>query len=137
MNIEILHRPTTIEEYIFLTHSVGWEQYVSEQTAAIALANSLFCVVACNDSETIGTGRIIGDGALFFYIQDVIVHPSAQGLGIGGKIMSELMDWVQLHAPTGATIGLFAADGKGPFYEKYGFEARTNDRPGMTMEIKV
>ena len=135
MTIEILHRSPTVDEYLELARSVGWEHYVSAETARVALSNSMFSVVAWSDAGVIGTARIIGDGALFFYIQDVIVHPNVQGSGVGGKLMDELMIWLRGSAPQGATVGLFAAEGKGPFYEKYGFKSRPDNRPGMDLEI--
>ena len=64
----------------------------------------------------IGIGRIIGDGALYFYIQDLIVLPSYQQQGIGKFIMQQLLEHTSKKTlPTQAFIGLMAAAGTGPF----------------------
>lgn len=47
-------------------------------------------------------GRVVGDGAFFFYVQDVAVHPQHRrrglglglGLGLGKAIMQRLRDQV-------------------------------------------
>ncbi len=57
-------------------------------------------------------GRVVGDGAVYFYIQDIVVHPEHQGKGIGENIMSALMTYLQENAPDKAFIGLFASKGK-------------------------
>ena len=51
-------------------------------------------------------GRIVGDGALFLYIQDVLVRPSLQGGGLGDSIMERLMTWLGRSAPDRAFVGL-------------------------------
>jgi len=43
--------------------------------AVEALPRSLFAVVAVAEGEPIGMGRIVGDGAIFFYTQDIAVIP--------------------------------------------------------------
>ena len=79
VNIIVEHRNPTVEEYLFLTASVGWSEYVSAETANTALRNSTFAVVAFDREAIVGTGRIVSDKALFFYIQDVLVVPDSQG----------------------------------------------------------
>ena len=80
-------------------------------------------------------GRILGDNGLAFYIQDVIVLPEYQGIGIGRQLMDRLMAYIRLHAKQNAFIGLMAAVGKESFYERYGFSIRPNQDlgAGMTM----
>ena len=49
--------------------------------------------------------------------------PSLQGRGLGDTIMTHLMRWLEGAAPDRAFVALFAAAGKAPFYERYGFKA--------------
>lgn len=43
---DVVDRPPTLDEYLALADSVGWSKYVSPDTARVALASSLFAVVA-------------------------------------------------------------------------------------------
>ncbi|BCB03955.1 hypothetical protein KH172YL63_20880 [Bacillus sp. KH172YL63] len=77
----------TLEEYIYLCSSVGWTDYMNFHAAEQSLRQSLFSAIVKVDQLIIGMGRIVGDGAIYFYIQDIIVHPDFQGRGIGREIM--------------------------------------------------
>ncbi|MGR3779586.1 GNAT family N-acetyltransferase [Bacillus paramycoides] len=96
--------------------------------------NSVFSVIVKDNHNIIGMGRIVGDGAIYFYIQDIVVHPDYQGKGIGKEIMKVLMKYLEENAPDKAFVGLFASKGKGEFYEKYNFR---NYSPNMTGMFKV
>lgn len=123
------HSPT-VEEYQRLRKGVGWENLDNEATQ-IGLENSLFSVCAVYKDEVVGCGRVIGDGGIYFYIQDVIVLPEFQRQGIGKQIMNKVLSYLSSHARPRAFIGLMAAKGSSKFYEKYGFVERPSDRPGM------
>jgi len=66
----------------------------------------------------VGVGRALADGIDCSYICDVAVLPDYQGLGVGKKIVSKLVDLSQGHKK----IILYALPGKEPFYEKLGFK---------------
>jgi len=100
------------------------------------LQNSLFSVVAVEDDKVVGFGRIVGDGGLYYYIQDVMVHPEFQGKGLGRSLMKALMDYIRTHARAGAFVGLMAAKGLESYYEAFGFRARDKDAPGMVRVIE-
>ena len=123
--VTLVERTPTPAEYRRLCESVGWGQVMNFEAAAGALPRSLHAVVACQGSEVVGMGRIVGDGAIFFYIQDVAVDPRVQGQGIGRRILEALVGWVQAHAPEKAFLGLFAASGALSFYERFGFASHS------------
>lgn len=130
----IIERLPTVEEYRQLCTSVGWEAVMNFEAAPEALARSLYAVVAMTEEDQIiGMGRIVGDGAIFFYIQDIAVIPEYQKSGVGTKIMDALMQYVQRHAPQKAFIGLYSAQGKQGFYEKYGFRDYSPNMTGMIL----
>ncbi|MGX5556790.1 GNAT family N-acetyltransferase [Bacillus cereus] len=112
----------TLEEYKYLCSAVGWEDHINFDVAEISLKNSIFVVIVKDESKAIGMGRIVGDGVVYFYIQDVVVDPDYQGLGIGKKIMNVLVEYLKENAPNKAFVGLFAPEGKEKFYEKYDFK---------------
>lgn len=110
---------------------VGWDDLTSDAIKQ-GLEQAIFSVcVRTNENEIIAIGRIVGDGAMYFYIQDVIVHQDYRGQGFGRRIMQELMNYLDAQAPPHAFIGLMSAHNKQTFYEKFNFEVRPISRPGM------
>ena len=51
------------------------------------------------DGDTIGMGRIIGDGGCFFRVVDIAVLPEHQGKGLGKRIMKALTDHLSEQVP--------------------------------------
>jgi GNAT superfamily N-acetyltransferase len=127
---QIVERIPTVEEYLALREAIGWAQ-VDEQMAARALANALFTVCILHNDQVIGCGRVIGDGGLHFYLQDIIVLPTYQGKGLGKRLIRAILAYLDEHALPGAFIGLMAAQGKSSFYKQFGFAVRPPERPGM------
>lgn len=126
----LVKRSPTVEEYQRLREAVDWD-IIDVKAAKIGLSNSLFSIcVICKD-EVIGCGRVIGDGAIYFYIQDIIVLPAFQRKGIGKRIMDAVINYINAHVHANSFIGLMAAKGVTGFYEKYGFIERPPERPGM------
>ncbi len=78
-------------------------------------------------------GRVVGDGVMYLYIQDVAVDPDYQGLGIGDVIMTAIENYLSINVIKGATIGLLAAQGKEAFYARYGYIERPNTSLGHGM----
>lgn len=102
-------------------------------TAETSLHNSLFHVIILEQSQLVGMARIIGDGAMYFYIQDVIVNPQHQSSGFGAVLMEHIEKYLSVHAKKGATVGLLAAKGKERFYNRYGYISRPSDSLGNSM----
>lgn len=134
MNIPLIDNILTAEDYIYLRSEVGFSKTPLEQTQR-ALMNGLFSVVAECDGKIVGMGRLVGDGVMYWYIQDVAVLPEYQGKGIGKVIVQRLMQYVEENSIPGTytTIGLMAAKGKDSFYEKLGFISRPNETCGAGM----
>lgn len=126
----IEHRTLTVSEYKKLRDAVGWWK-TDDNAIEIALSNSLFSVVAMENNNIVGLGRVVGDGGLYFYIQDLIVHPDFQNNGLGKRLMDEVMLFIEGNAQFGAFVGLMAAKGLEKYYESFGFKARNRDAPGM------
>jgi len=101
----------SLEEFCLLREKVGWGK-VNADLANTSLNNSLFHVVIRQEGLLVGMGRVIGDGGLFFYIQDVVVDPDFQRQGIGALIMDNIEMYLAGAAKKGATIGLLSAKGK-------------------------
>ena len=101
---------------------------------ARGLAASLFGVVLlAPDGETVGCARLVGDGGIYFYVQDLIVAPEHQGHGLGDVLLDEVRGHLEREAPAGAFVGLMAAQGEAGFYSRRGFAPRPQDGPGMSL----
>jgi len=118
---EIVERFPTVDEYWHLCMAVGWEAVMNFDDASEALPNSLYGVVAVCDGQTVGMGRVVGDGAIFYYVQDVAVLPAHQGQGVGSQIVGRLTELIKREAPEKAFLGVFAAEGTLAFYKRFGF----------------
>lgn len=130
----------SVEEYLNIRSKVGWKVLSYEQ-ANKALENSLITVKALDENKNmIGMGRIVGDGAVICYIQDLIVVPEVQGQGVGSVIvdrLTEFVDGLRLDE-TEMMFCLMCAKGREPFYQKHGFMARPTEKlgPGMIQYLK-
>jgi ribosomal protein S18 acetylase RimI-like enzyme len=128
----VLFESPSIEEFIALRYKIGWGETDFEM-AKNSLVNSLFHVVIRDQSSIIGMGRVVGDGSMYFYIQDLVVDPDYQQQGIGRTLMTEIERYLSDVAKKGSTIGLLAAKGKESFYSHYGFTSRPSDSLGNGM----
>jgi predicted GNAT family N-acyltransferase len=123
----------TVDEYKRMRKSIGWIDYKNLKAVEKGLAGSLFYICVKKNNKLVGMGRVIGDGSMTFYIQDVIVSKEYQEKGIGTQIMNKIMDFISSMAIYGAVVGLLAAKGKESFYKKFNFVPRPNESGGNGM----
>ena len=121
------------EDYCRLRESVDWLVFSKEQTEK-AINNSLYTVIAVENNQTVGMGRLIGDG-MYFIIADIIVYPAYQKNGIGSKIIDRMIEYVNNLTPINgrSSIQLIAEKGKETFYEKMGFKIVPHEFCGSGM----
>lgn len=124
----------TAQEFSDLTESVGWGRD-DRATVETALKNTLYAVCAYDGERIVGFGRLIGDGAMFLYVQDVMVVPEYQSRKIGTELMNRIMKAVAdcKAVSPGLRAYLGASKGKEKFYEKFGFVTRSNANLGEGM----
>ena len=132
-NLEYLEIQLTYETYYKLRQSVGWNNFLEEQTR-VALNNSCYSLVVLDKGIFVGMARIIGDG-LYYTIVDVVVSPEYQGRGIGRSLVEGLLKYIDNKTPLGGrvSIQLIAVKGKEEFYEKFGFKLIPNENSGSGM----
>jgi ribosomal protein S18 acetylase RimI-like enzyme len=135
--IRIIEGVPSTADYKRLNTLVGWGMYKNFNVAEVALKNTLFSVMAIDGDSVVGMGRIVGDGAIFFYLQDIVVAPDYQRQGIGTAIMDALVAWLDEHAPAKAYISLFTGCDKAAFYERYGFKGPESFLYGMAMKKRA
>ncbi|MGB7980765.1 MAG: GNAT family N-acetyltransferase [Candidatus Nanopelagicales bacterium] len=123
MGITYIDRVATAEEHRLLAERVGWADAFPWEAMPGSLAGSYCGTVALTgDAQVVGMGRAVGDGAFFFYLQDIAVDPEYQALGIGGELIRRLIDQVRGLTGGEAFIGLFATDAAIPLYRRAGFD---------------
>ncbi len=132
----IVERVPTVDEHRAMFEAVGWHPY-AQQAAEVSLRNSLCGVVVFDGDTLIGTGRVIGDGGKFFYVQDVAVLPDYQKNGVGRLIMDRLLAWISANAPHEPFVGLFSTDVAQNFYGHYGFAENREVLSGMWNVLPV
>ncbi|MCI2283170.1 GNAT family N-acetyltransferase [Colwellia sp. MSW7] len=121
-----------VEDFLSLREKSG-RQNVSAKDAKASLDNSLFHVAVYFEEQLVGMGRVVGDGVMYFYVQDIVVLPDYQGLGIGALIMQNIENYLSSTAIKGSTIGLLAVKGKEAFYARYNYIERPNASLGHGM----
>jgi GNAT superfamily N-acetyltransferase len=133
--LRLERRPPTVPELRALNAAVGWTDLPEDDDAvARGLAASLFGVVLLDaGGEIAGCARVVGDAGIYFYVQDLIVAPSRQELGLGDLLLDGVFAYLERVAPAGATVGLMAAVGKTGFYTRRGWAPRPDAGPGMTL----
>ncbi len=120
----------SVKQYQQLYASTGWAKMTDHEITK-ALSNSLFFVSALDNEQLVGMLRVVGDGSMYFYIQDVVVDPSYQKRGIAREMMNRVMDYLNNETSENSFIGLMAAEGAKEFYKPFGFVERGTKEPGM------
>ena len=115
--------------------AVGWP-VPDEDVVTKAMANRVYGVVAILAGKMIGMASVVGDGLLINYVQDVIVHPEHQKKGVGDLLMQAVMSYLHAHAIGNSDVALICAPGKEGFYQRYGFNVFTPDKPGMRTKTR-
>ena len=138
--IKLVEDQLDIDTYLELRDAVHFTKLTRDQ-AKKGLDHSLYTLVAYKDGKAVGMGRLVGDGAIICYVQDLIIRPEVQGEGIGGLILETLKSVVMNIGFEGTTMmfDLMCARGREDFYQKHGFIARPTRElgPGMIQYLKL
>lgn len=121
-----------MKDFLLLRSKAGWGA-LDVNLANKSLNHSLFHVTIYHEKQLVAMGRVVGDGAMYFYIQDVIVDSGYQKLGLGAVLMDEIERYLGETSKKGSTIGLLASQGKEAFYAQYGYMERPNSTLGHGM----
>src|SRR5262249_32528422 len=105
--VAIVERLPTAEEYRGLIHAVGWADIAAPDRAEAALDGARFGVVALESDRVVGVGLVLGDGATFAYLKDIMVLPEWQGRQVGSRIVEALLAIIRRTAPGGMLVTLF------------------------------
>lgn len=138
--VQLVEDKLDLDTYLELRESVHFHR-LSRDQARKGLDKSLYTLVAYLDGRAVGMGRIVGDGAIICYVQDLIIRPEVQGKGIGGLILETLKEFVinEGYPGTMMMFDLMCARGRERFYKKHGFIARPTETlgPGMIQYLEI
>ncbi|MEH6936868.1 GNAT family N-acetyltransferase [Bacillus sp. JJ664] len=130
VNYEVMNEVPSAKEYVSLRVLAGLSPK-DLKASEIGLRNSIYAVTIRNQTTLIGMGRIIGDGGCFYQIVDIAVDPVYQGQGLGKRIMTELINFLETQVPKGAYVSLIADVPADKLYEKFGFNYTSPKSVGM------
>lgn len=137
--INFIENKLDTDTYLYLRQQVNWK-VLSRNQAQRAIENSIYILAVYDEDKPIGMGRIVGDGAVISYIQDLIVIPDAQGERIGSRLIEKLITYVKgiTEEGTEMMLCLMCAKGRENFYKHHNFIERPTDGlgPGMIQYIR-
>lgn len=119
-----------VEDYRRLRAATGLGPKTVE-AAEKGLAGTWFGVSVVDGDETVGMGRIVGDGGCFFQVVDIAVLPEHQGRGLGKRIMASLSEYMDTNVPESGCVTLLADGHAHRLYAQYGFRLSAPASLGM------
>lgn len=120
--IVIIDRLPAVEEFEELIKAVGWKVQPKEKTEAVLKAPVYAAVAEDKElNKIVGCVLLLGDGASFYYVKDMMVHPDYQGKHIGTALMQRLNHWLETNGSPDVLVGLYTGENLAPFYKQFGF----------------
>src|SRR5215475_13334078 len=129
--------PPRVADYLALRQLAGLSPRREDQAAA-ALRGSWAAVHVVYEpsGDTVGMGRVIGDGGWYFHVVDMAVLPAHQRRGLGDAVLTALLDAVRRQAPAGAYVNLLADLPGRRLYERHGFRDTAPGSIGMAQTLE-
>lgn len=121
-------------DFIRLFASVGWGK-LPEDLVNTALANSYATFSVESNGIVIAMARLLGDGAMSFFLKDLAVEPEYQGNGIGRVLLTHIEEYIQSQLKPGweGYLQLVSAKGREKFYQKLGYAIHPHEHSGAGM----
>lgn len=135
MNVNITEEFPQNQEYMDLKAVTGLPE-VEISAIATALNRSVLSLLARDDNDRlIGMGRVVGDGAFYFQLVDIMVAASHLDQGVEEMIVSELLSRLKKIAPSGAEVTVITDVPGIKLYQHAGFKLLYPDRYGMARSL--
>lgn len=85
-------KPSNSNEIVQLYESTGWTRYTDFPDELItAIQNSTYVISAYKNDQLIGLVRGLSDGISIHFIQDLLVSPKYQRMGIGRALLKRAL----------------------------------------------
>jgi N-acetylglutamate synthase-like GNAT family acetyltransferase len=114
----------------YLSNRSYWAKNRSFETVKRSVENSLCFGMYNSEDRLVGFARVVSDFAVFAYIMDVFIIEDYRKLGLGKKLMDNIMQHPDLQ---GLQRIMLATSDAHSLYGKYGF--RLTESAGKLMEI--
>ena len=125
-----------VDAYLGLRQRSGLSPKTREQAAAALPGSWAACHVVHEASgQTIGMGRVLGDGGWYFHVVDMAVLPAHQRRGLGHRVLTWLLDRIRARAPAGAYVNLLADPPGRRLDARHGFAETAPHSVGMALRL--
>lgn len=139
MKYTILDNQLHTDDFIRLFASAGWGELPADMVET-TLANSYATFSVKSEDKVIAMARLLGDGAMSFFLKDFVVEPECQGYGIGRMLLTHVEKYIRSQLKPGweGYLQLVSSKGKESFYSKLGYATHPHEHsgPGMSKWIK-
>lgn len=127
----LVMEPPSLDDYQRLRKESGLSERTREEAEkGLGGAWASAIVIHLESGDTVGMGRVVGDGGTYFVIIDMAVLPQHQRKGIGDAIMTALL--ARIHeAASGALVSLLADPPGRRLYARHGFVESAPASVGM------
>lgn len=134
MDFIILDNQLNADDFLRLFAAAGWGD-LPRNMAETALQNSYATFSVLYENKIIGMARLLGDGAMAFFLKDFVIEPSFQGKGAGKRLLAHIEEYIraQLHPGWTGYLQLVSAKGKEDFYRKAGYAIHPHEHSGAGM----
>jgi GNAT superfamily N-acetyltransferase len=118
----LVEGPPAVDAYLSLRERAGMSPKTRAQAETALPGGWAAChMVDETTGQTVGMGRVIGDGGAYFQVIDMAVVPEHQRRGLGQAILSFLIERIRVRAPPRAYVSLLADRPGRRLYERNGF----------------
>lgn len=130
----IINNQLNADEFIRLFASAGWGEPPRDMVET-SLVGSWATFSVYREEKVIAMARLLGDGAMSFFLKDLVVEPQYQGQGIGRRLLQHVENYIadQLKPGWNGYLQLVSAKDRDAFYEKCGYASHPNDHSGAGM----
>lgn len=134
MEFVLCNNQLKTDDFLRLFAAAGWGD-VPRNMAETALLNSYATFSVLHEHKVIGMARLLGDGAMSFFLKDFVIDPSFQGKGAGKLLLNHIEKYIstQLQPGWNGYLQLISAKGKEDFYQKMGYTAHPHEHSGAGM----
>ena len=133
---DLVPRPPSVADYLRLRADAGLHAKNEAQALGAIEGSWAFCHVQDARRHVVAMGRAIGDGGWYFHLADVVTSVEHQRRGLGGRVVTWLLDQIHDRAPDGAYVSLTASEPGSTLFERFGFHPVLSPR-GLAMEMMM